>query len=108
MQKVNVGGKARLTCPGATAYGSRGASGVIPPDATLTFEVEVLGIHLPAGSSCPRVMGQAATFTHTPLPLSGRAVSHCTRTRHCTWLRWQAMTRPTASIVAVTTRTAEP
>ena len=44
MQKVKVGGKARLTCPGASAYGARGIPGVIPPNATLTFEVEVLAI----------------------------------------------------------------
>lgn len=44
IQHVNVGGKATLTCPPETAYGARGISGVIPPDATLTFEVEVLSV----------------------------------------------------------------
>jgi FKBP-type peptidyl-prolyl cis-trans isomerase FkpA len=44
MQKIKVGGKATLTCPPATAYGSRGAGDAVPPNATLTFEVELLGI----------------------------------------------------------------
>jgi FKBP-type peptidyl-prolyl cis-trans isomerase FkpA len=44
MQKIKVGGKATLTCPSASAYGARGAGGVVPPNATLTFEVELLAI----------------------------------------------------------------
>jgi FKBP-type peptidyl-prolyl cis-trans isomerase FkpA len=44
VQKLKVGGKARLTCPPGIAYGERGAGGVIPPNVTLHFEVELLGI----------------------------------------------------------------
>ena len=44
LQKMKVGGKARLVCPPATAYGDKGAGGAVPPNATLTFEVELLSI----------------------------------------------------------------
>jgi FKBP-type peptidyl-prolyl cis-trans isomerase FkpA len=43
LQKMKVGGKAKLTCPAATAYGDR-AVGPIPPNSDLTFEVELIGI----------------------------------------------------------------
>lgn len=44
VQKMKVGGKARLTCPPEIAYGSRGAGSAVPPNATLIFEVELLDI----------------------------------------------------------------
>jgi FKBP-type peptidyl-prolyl cis-trans isomerase FkpA len=44
VQMMKPGGKARLTCPPAIAYGARGAGGVIPPNATLTFEVELVSV----------------------------------------------------------------
>ena len=41
---MNVGDKARLVIPSHLAYGSQGAGGVIPPDATLIFDVELMDV----------------------------------------------------------------
>lgn len=63
LQKMKVGGKAKLICPSDTAYGDRGAPPKIKPGATLVFDVELLDIEAappPAAGGASKAPGAKA------------------------------------------------
>ncbi len=57
LQKMKVGGKAKLTCPSEIAYGERGHPPTIPGGAVLTFKVELIDIEPPMAPGAPGAPG---------------------------------------------------
>ena len=53
LQKMKIGGRSKVTCPAAIAYGDRGSPPSIRPGAAIAFEIELLAIEEPAAVAVP-------------------------------------------------------
>jgi FKBP-type peptidyl-prolyl cis-trans isomerase FkpA len=69
VQRITVGGKARIVCPAELAYGAQGRPG-IPPGSPLVFEVELLGIEEAAAAEEETAPAPEAEPTPEPQPES--------------------------------------
>lgn len=71
VQRMKVGGKARLICPPDTAYGSQ-AAGTIPPNSTLSFEIELLQIKKPPAEDLQSAVAYPEPESVEPAPEPAR------------------------------------
>ncbi len=76
LQKMLVGGKARLACPSNLAYGDRGAPPKIKPGSALLFEVELLSIEPPPTPIPGAPTGPPPSPFSAPKPPSGAPAGH--------------------------------
>jgi FKBP-type peptidyl-prolyl cis-trans isomerase FklB len=73
LQLMKTGSKYDIVIPSNLAYGEAGAGGVIPPNATLRFEVELLSVQAPEAKAASKATAPAAG--KTPAPASKAAAS---------------------------------